>query len=122
MTGCEIDDGERLRALCDSVTAGRVVLAARARFDAHAGQFQKWLRHLRHRRVLNPRHEQRAPARRTEDRPRRRRRVQDVEHVLRRQVVTGDALRGRPVRGQCEGGGRKQSCRQSESDARETKV
>ena len=86
---CDIDDGERLRARRDAISSLRVVLAPRARLDANAGEFQKWLRHLTDRRVLNVRHEKSARARRAKHRPRRRRRVQNIEHVLRRLVVTG---------------------------------
>ena len=87
--GRDVDEREASRARRDAVAARRVVLAARPRLDAHAGELEERLGDLRDRRIVDPRHEQDRVARRADIRLRRRRRVQHVEHVLRRLVVAG---------------------------------
>ena len=63
------------------------MVAAVAGFDALSGEPKKGLRHAGDGRILDPGHEQRLVARRAQNGYRGRRSKQDVEHVLRRQVV-----------------------------------
>ena len=103
--GGDFDERQRLRAGRDAVTARGVMFAPRPRLDAHAREPQERLGDLRDGRVPDPRDEKNPVLRRAHGRTRRRRRVQHVEHVLRRLVV---ARFRRSRRGHARGQGRKE--------------